>query len=657
MGCHGSKPTAVFPVDSNKDRDTVDVQPHIQDKNACENLVEFPFSRGARASKPEEYDAEIVGEEPRKELSEGADDNPSIWGSIDPVYNANEPFVHVFQLKRNHSMPYLKGRTQNDPSAAETKLKVDPRETAHTHSFGNAHSESPKDGSDRSLRGEHKNRQVSGSLIELDVSPNVYDSIVNGCVFCKTEEARKRGYKLMRHHSLAEVNPRQYTSSGCDLDKLPTCVCTECRQEIVARCRKSRRQPERQNPTSKGKHARSRVSPWRHAAQKGHSPPPRSRKIEKSQNRQNRAEQRRRRHMDPERAMRLRHEAAGFFLKKGMKVEDYYEFSETIGKGRFGTIFKGVNKVTGQEVALKRIDLTATQTEYVLAELQCLVSRHASFVRLIELYEEGNYLWMVMELMRTELLSELMDKGPFSEPRARNLMIVVTRGLRFLHQNLYVHRDLKPENILIGFNNEFKLADFGLARQLKAYQDGSVESLSGTCGTWAYNAPEMRGRGETYGRSADIWALGVILFIVLSGYHAFDPEGKGQKERIIDAVLRNQWSFGDKCWRRVSSDAKDLIGWMLARNPADRPSPSEVLSHPWFAISGSNLNARFTRSEADVQGGAAVQRFRPSQTGSYPHSNCSSSAYASPTPGSGNGRGSPTGFSEAILETGRDVTG
>lgn len=436
------------------------------------------------------------------------------------------------------------------------------------------------------------------------------------CYFCEWKRKNKSKARILRHHSLEIHNPASKTPSGCDPWYLPLVVCQQCRQAIDKRKREELfeakwkpSQPLTEPQHGKNKTRRKDYRIKKSVGEKGQGVPPQP-------------PRRRCARIDAQQAKSLRREAAGKFLRQDVSITDMYKFTESIGKGRFGTIYKATHNHSNNAVAIKKLTLSACQPEYILAELQCLVSQHPSFVRLIEVYEEGDTLWLVMDLMRTELLSELMRRGPFGEGRARVFTVTIAKGLLFMHRNLYVHRDLKPENILISYNDEFKLADFGLARQLKVYRGNQVEELSGTCGTWAYNAPEMRAKGERYGRSADIWSLGVILFIVLSGYHPFDPHGKGDKEKMLKAISRDEWSFGDKCWKRISDEAKDLISWMMARDPAERPTASEILQHPWF-LATQELTGRLTRSEADANGNARVHKFQPSAWGSQYHSTAS----------------------------------
>lgn len=151
-----------------------------------------------------------------------------------------------------------------------------------------------------------------------------------------------------------------------------------------------------------------------------------------------------------------------------------------------------------------------------------------------------------------------------------------------------MHRDLKPENILLSNTDEddavIKVADFGLAKIFVG------TNLKTKCGTWGYSAPEMiSGSGSTFGYDdkVDSWSLGTILYILLCGYHPFDPEGKRSDNEMIASIKTCNFEFDDEGWAIISDEAKDLVRHLLVLDPGDRFSMRQVLDHSWIVGSTS----------------------------------------------------------------------
>ena len=129
-----------------------------------------------------------------------------------------------------------------------------------------------------------------------------------------------------------------------------------------------------------------------------------------------------------------------------------------------------------------------------------------------------------------------------------------------------------------------KLGDFGLSKFLREGQ-----KLRSICGTWAYSAPEMRQRGRPgYGFKVDMWSVGIIMFIMLSGYHPFDPRGVAEPKRVMADMKKGKFDFNDEAWEGVSSQARDLIEQLIVVDPAHRLSAAAALHHPWLKV-GSGL--------------------------------------------------------------------
>ncbi|KAK9123554.1 hypothetical protein Sjap_013156 [Stephania japonica] len=264
------------------------------------------------------------------------------------------------------------------------------------------------------------------------------------------------------------------------------------------------------------------------------------------------------------------------------KLEEQYCLGEQLGLGQFGVIRACSDKFTGEKFACKSIAkerlITLDDVRSVKLEIEIMtrLSGHPNVVDLKAVYEDENFVHLVMELCAGgELFHRLEKHGRFSESQARilfrHLMLVVV----YCHDKGVVHRDLKPENILLAtraVSSPIKLADFGLATYIKPGQ-----SLHGTVGSPFYIAPEVLAGG--YNQAADVWSAGVILYILLSGMPPF--WGK-TKSRIFDAVRAATLRFPSDPWDLISSSAKDLIKEMLCTDPAQRLTAKQVLEHSWI---------------------------------------------------------------------------
>ncbi|ERN19395.1 calcium-dependent protein kinase 26 [Amborella trichopoda] len=268
--------------------------------------------------------------------------------------------------------------------------------------------------------------------------------------------------------------------------------------------------------------------------------------------------------------------------KKTSKLEDRYVLGEQLGWGQFGVIKICKEKLTGETLACKSIakdrlvtpdDLCSVKLEI---EIMTKLSGHPNVVALKAVFEEEDYVHLVMELCAGgELFHRLEKHGHYSEPEAAILFKHLMEVVMYCHDKGIVHRDLKPENILLAtrsLSSPIKLADFGLATYIRPGQ-----YLYGTVGSPFYIAPEVLAGG--YNQAADVWSAGVILYILLSGMPPF--WGK-TKSRIFEAVRAADLRFPSDHWDRVSESAKDLIIGMLCTDPCKRLTAAQVLDHPWI---------------------------------------------------------------------------
>ncbi|KAJ4713031.1 Protein kinase domain [Melia azedarach] len=263
-------------------------------------------------------------------------------------------------------------------------------------------------------------------------------------------------------------------------------------------------------------------------------------------------------------------------------LSDQYVLGKQLGWGQFGVIRECSDKFTGEVLACKSIAKDRLVTEEDVRgikmeiEIMTRLSGHPNVVNLKAVYEEEDYVHLLMELCAGgELFHRLEKYGRFSETVARVIFRHLMQVVKYCHDNGVVHRDLKPENILLATtssSSQIKLADFGLATYIKAGQN-----LHGTVGSPFYVAPEVLAGG--YNQAADVWSAGVILYILLSG---MPPFWGRTKSKIFDAVRASDLRFPTDPWDHISESARDLIMGMLCIDPSKRLSAAEVLAHSWM---------------------------------------------------------------------------
>mmetsp|Transcript_11383 Transcript_11383/g.24608 ORF Transcript_11383/g.24608 Transcript_11383/m.24608 type:complete len:465 (-) Transcript_11383:97-1491(-) len=307
-----------------------------------------------------------------------------------------------------------------------------------------------------------------------------------------------------------------------------------------------------------------------------------------------------------------------------------YVLGERLGEGFFAYVVAATHVESGIEYAAKVFTAAALADESAidavhmeLATLQA--ARHASVVWVHELVRTPEATYLLMERLRGGELFDRMQRGPFHEDQARRILRELLVTVRHCHSVGVVHRDLKPENLLFVSDAEdaqLKLTDFGYAAILPV-----SGRLSGLSGTPDYVAPEIlswySGRGVEYGSAADIWSVGVILYIMLCGYTPFYAD---DEEALVKKVRKAEVVFDSPAWENVSKSAKDLVSRCLALNPLHRPTAEAALSHPWLspAPTRSHLGAPTTNSVSRPSHGApalapGIGACRPNGVGSSTH--------------------------------------
>ncbi|CAH2100045.1 unnamed protein product [Euphydryas editha] len=260
-----------------------------------------------------------------------------------------------------------------------------------------------------------------------------------------------------------------------------------------------------------------------------------------------------------------------------------YSVGKIIGDGNFAVVRICKDKTNGKEYALKVIDKAKCKGKEHYVEAEVRVMRklcHPRIVSLIEDQDSPEWLFLVMELVSGgDLFDSIAAASKFSEPQARLLIGHLTSAIAYLHSLSIVHRDIKPENLLVevgpdGSIRGLKLADFGLAVEV-------WRPLHAVCGTPTYVAPEIL--LETgYGLKIDVWAAGVILYILLCGFPPFSS-ADGDQEKLFDAILSARLEFPAPHWERVSAAAIDLVANMLRPQPELRFAAEDVLDHAWMS--------------------------------------------------------------------------
>ncbi|KAE9047270.1 hypothetical protein PR003_g1142 [Phytophthora rubi] len=281
-----------------------------------------------------------------------------------------------------------------------------------------------------------------------------------------------------------------------------------------------------------------------------------------------------------------------------------------LGEGTCSRVFRARERASGKLVAIKRLDKAQqrlidddpVQWEREVALLRRCAS-HPNVVAFLDVLETPDFVYIVTELAEGgELFQALIDEGAYSEWDARRFITDLLEALRFLHGLGIAHRDIKPENLLLTSASpkraSIKLADFGLAALV---EESSL--LSNGRLTWAYCAPEVfksasssesqpqdsedasipkPARHSGVGVQSDLWSVGIVLYVLLSGIHPFDPDGRQTRDQMINNIQSGQFLMTGPRWDAISTEAKELISALLQVAPKERPTAAEALAYDWF---------------------------------------------------------------------------
>mmetsp|Transcript_138109 Transcript_138109/g.385315 ORF Transcript_138109/g.385315 Transcript_138109/m.385315 type:complete len:397 (-) Transcript_138109:29-1219(-) len=268
----------------------------------------------------------------------------------------------------------------------------------------------------------------------------------------------------------------------------------------------------------------------------------------------------------------------GWSAVRWAQTVGHYRLGLTIGKGHFGKVKVAEHTGTSQKVAIKIVGKGQMDRQKLKQEIEIQrLLDHQNVVRLHEVMEVGSCTFIVMEFAPGgDLLDYLEARSRLSEGEAQRLFRQIVAGVAHCHGRMVAHRDLKPENLLLDDNLNIKIADFGLSA---VFREG--ELLKESCGSPNYAAPELWYSNVVYeGPEVDVWSCGVILYALLCHSLPFDAPDMRDLLRMI---------LGARYWlpSHVSSDAGELIGFMLTVNRMARISVPQIQAHRWLAEDAS----------------------------------------------------------------------
>jgi len=268
------------------------------------------------------------------------------------------------------------------------------------------------------------------------------------------------------------------------------------------------------------------------------------------------------------------------------KLAEKYIISEKLGRGNFAVVRRVQRKSDGKEFAakiIKKKNLKERDMRKLHDEVKILQKlSHPNINTLIETFDTKHHLYMVLQLLTGgELFNRIVKKRCYTEEEAADVIRQVARACEYMHENGVIHRDLKPENIVYvdDKSSHICVTDFGLAKYVKK---GLLTKTA--CGTPGYVAPEIL-QMQRYNSQVDMWAVGVILYILLCG---FPPFVEKNLKALYKLIKSGKFSFPSPYWNNVSKEAKDCIVRLLHVDPQERLSPTALLKHDWISMKCTN---------------------------------------------------------------------
>ena len=262
---------------------------------------------------------------------------------------------------------------------------------------------------------------------------------------------------------------------------------------------------------------------------------------------------------------------------------DIYDVKEKLGNGKFGLVKLGINKHTKEKVAIKIMNkkkMDSSDIELMRTEIEILkIFQHPNIIRLYDIFENIDYIYIIMEYCPGGDLFSYLEQRKFkiSEERAAIIMNKICEAV-FYFQSYFgvIHRDLKPENVLLtssSDDSDIRILDFGLSK-ISTPNEKCTEPY----GTLTYCAPEII-LDEPYNKEVDMWSIGVMTYLMISGRLPFNGE---DENKIAREIAFNEPDFNAECWKKVSKECISFIKQLLEKNAKKRMVIGDALKHPWF---------------------------------------------------------------------------
>jgi calcium-dependent protein kinase len=286
----------------------------------------------------------------------------------------------------------------------------------------------------------------------------------------------------------------------------------------------------------------------------------------------------------PSKPSRSTVECKAFLRQDTRSIYDHYEHIRDLGQGGSGDVWLArqivradtTDEYLGRYVAIKKVrkndDVEAINDFNIEVELMKTCD-HPNICKLFGVFEDSDHIYLVLEYIDGgELFDVIDEKGPFSEEDASEVFQQVASAIKYCHKQGVVHHDIKPENILVVRNGDsstitVKVIDFGFGNKLRCGQKSNAK-----VGTFVYSAPETF-KGDLCDEKVDVWALGCLLYILLSGRVPFSGHS---------SIVNGQYSLSGPPWDAASADVLDLLEALLVVDPKERLGAAEVLDHPWL---------------------------------------------------------------------------